>query len=263
MAASAVLAFAAGVCIYLLVPHRAVPNVPPASSGALRLTPKGYDGEPKTRKSPGRDEKTQDGSASIQRRATDPSVAGPLSTTSRPQGQPAGADDDYRQHDAKIPDLHLVGMPVQAGDQRSLAFRPSDQDRQRLQEIEAELLDAASKGLLIPIQKPGYISVQLQPGKTAYVQPGFEPAYRALLEEDRATHDRSMRPSETSRVYNIAASRALGLPDGTRLEYYRRRDGSLVRSVKKPDGSVRKWVIGWADVSRYDAAQFGDLWRDE
>ena len=52
------------------------------------------------------------------------------------------------------------------------------------------------------------------------------------------------------------------LPDGTALIYYRRRNGDLVRSIEKPDGTVRKWVIGWTDLTPYEQYS-SDTWRDD
>jgi hypothetical protein len=52
------------------------------------------------------------------------------------------------------------------------------------------------------------------------------------------------------------------LPDGTALIYYRRRNGDLVRSVEKPDGTVRKWVIGWTDLTPYEEYA-SHTWRDD
>jgi RNA polymerase sigma-70 factor (ECF subfamily) len=52
------------------------------------------------------------------------------------------------------------------------------------------------------------------------------------------------------------------LPDGTALIYYRRRNGDLVRSIEKPDGTARKWVIGWTDLTPYEQYS-SDTWRDD
>jgi RNA polymerase sigma-70 factor (ECF subfamily) len=52
------------------------------------------------------------------------------------------------------------------------------------------------------------------------------------------------------------------LPDGTALIYYRRRNGDLVRSIEKPDGTVRKWGIGWTDLTPYEQYS-SDTWRDD
>jgi RNA polymerase sigma-70 factor (ECF subfamily) len=52
------------------------------------------------------------------------------------------------------------------------------------------------------------------------------------------------------------------LPDGTALIYYRRRNGDLVRSIEKPDGTARKWVIGWTDLTPYEEYA-SHTWRDD
>jgi len=52
-------------------------------------------------------------------------------------------------------------------------------------------------------------------------------------------------------LYGIENSKGQRLPDGTMLVYYRRKDGSLIRKVEKPDGTTLRWVIDWMDLTPY------------
>ena len=52
-------------------------------------------------------------------------------------------------------------------------------------------------------------------------------------------------------------------PIGSNLGYYRRRNGDLMRSIRRPDGTVRKWVIGWTDLAPYEQYTSSEDWRDD
>jgi RNA polymerase sigma-70 factor (ECF subfamily) len=73
--------------------------------------------------------------------------------------------------------------------------------------------------------------------------------------------DRKLVEGRTT-SWNTMPYKKRRLPDGTALIYYRRRNGDLVRSIEKPDGTARKWVIGWTDLTPYEQYS-SDTWRDD
>ena len=173
-------------------------------------------------------------------------------------------EEDYSEYDEimnrGVP-LEMIGIP-QYYEATTLVFQPTEADRQRLQEIEEEMREAAGQGLLSHKWKAGYVPMDVDPDETVYVHPDYLAHYKELLEEDKAIHERSMR-QVPGRGYTLTPSKGRILPDGTKLVYYRRVDGALIRCVTKPDGTVRRWVIGWADLSEYPQELREDVWREE
>ena len=83
---------------------------------------------------------------------------------------------------------------------------------------------------------------------------------RQELAERETIYQRSLFPNT---ILRIEPTKSKALPDGTELIYYRRKDGSLIRSVEKSDGTVRRWVIGWIDPTPYISDPNYVNWRDE
>jgi hypothetical protein len=156
----------------------------------------------------------------------------------------------------------VVGEPTSL-----TVFSPNESDRQQIEAIEGALLDAAEHGLLSRVTRENYHQIT-RDGKSVYVHPTFQERYEELLRELTMRHDRSMRSVRSARVpagvYDITTKRGRTLPDGTVIEYYRRKDGALIRSAKRPNGTQRRWVIGWANLSAYAALpDIQSAWRDE
>ena len=157
--------------------------------------------------------------------------------------------------------LDMVGIPRPVEGEIAMYFKPTDADRQRLSEIEAEGEDATSKNLLATEEREGYFPYPLDDDETVYVRPDFLERYDELVEEHKTINERSMRegPANATR---LTPYKSKNFPDGTRLTYYRRRNGDLIRSLQRPDGTVRKWIIGWTDLTPY-GQQHSKHWRDD
>ena len=153
----------------------------------------------------------------------------------------------------------MVGIPRPL-ESTTAIFKPTDADQQRLNELQAEVKDAASKGLLAEEEREGYFPYPVDDDETAYVHPDFLERYDELVEEGKTIQERSMR-DEPSTGWLVTPAKARWLPDGTKLIYYRRGNGDLVRAIKKPDGTVRKWVIGWTDLTPYKEQIGKDTWE--
>jgi hypothetical protein len=183
-----------------------------------------------------------------------------------PEASDAKDSTDFSEYDKRVGPLELIGIPVQKepSDYGLLVFSPSDADRERIHAMDEELNHARAQGLIGHAEHEGYEAIPVDPNETVYVSPRFSRRYRAMLKEREAISSRSMRRAAASELSasTMARERALRLPDGTKIEYYRRKDGALIRSVRTHDGLVRKWVIGWADVSRYPPS-YARAWRDE
>jgi hypothetical protein len=168
--------------------------------------------------------------------------------------------------------LSLVGIPVPRLSGGTRVFSPSAADRERLAEVDAQLSVAWSAGNIAADVQPGYIAERVDGRKTVYVDPTFHHRFLMLVAERAEIHERSMQAAPLSEqlTYYAEPRKARRFPDGSFLEYYRRRDGALIRSVTQPGGAIRKWVIGWAST---DAGAYGlpsDVlanamrgWRDE
>ena len=157
--------------------------------------------------------------------------------------------------------LEMIGIPRFNENATAMYFKPTDADQQRLRELEAEVEDAVSKHLLAQEEREGFFSYPLDDDETVYVHPDFLERYDELVEERKTIHERSMVEGPTT-AWNTMPYKKRRLPDGTALIYYRRRNGDLVRSVEKPDGTVRKWVIGWTDLTPYEEYA-SHTWRDD
>ena len=174
----------------------------------------------------------------------------------------------YAQFDEEMnPDSHpldMVGIPRFIEGATGMFFRSTYADQQRLNELLAEVKDAASKHLLAEEEREGYFSYPVDDDETVYVHPDFLARYDELVEEGKTIHERSMREEPAIDVL-ITPAKQRNFPNGTKLIYYRRRNGDLVRSIQRPDGTVRKWVIGWTDLTPYEeyAKYASDIWHDD
>jgi hypothetical protein len=172
-------------------------------------------------------------------------------------------DEHFNQQD--VP-LNMVGIPrFQPSD--SLVYNPTEADRYRKEQIETEWVPLIEQGILSHERRNGYVRIDIEgEDETVYIHPDYESRYRDAAAELRAINERGMVPSTDGVSFMLQPSKGRTFPDGTRLVYYRRKDGSLIRSVEKPDGTVRRWVIGWTDLAPY-YAEYGkavsNAWRDE
>jgi hypothetical protein len=157
----------------------------------------------------------------------------------------------------------MIGIPHLQHEHPTYVYEPSEADKGRVAAIEKEIDDAVARGYLADEPRDDYVAVRVQERKTAYVSPAFELRYRRLLDELSEVDRRGMRQQRLGEAehFHMNNGRGWRLPDGTRLEYYRRKDGALIRAATKADGTVRRWVIGWADVSQ--SRQYARYWRDE
>jgi hypothetical protein len=170
--------------------------------------------------------------------------------------------------------LRLLAIP-QPRDATSGAYllQPTTADAARRSDIEAEIHRAAMEGRISGEPQSGFTAVVPDEGKRVYVRDDYVQRYLSLLEEDRRLHARSMRPvlPDQQITYGGEPRKQAVYPDGSEINYYRRRDGALIRAVTKPNGSVSRWVIGWAstDGRDYGVPQqvmdfyIGRYWRDE
>jgi hypothetical protein len=181
-------------------------------------------------------------------------------TVSAAAAKQTPGDYDYSEYDAQMTrwgPLEDIGIPVRL-DPASANLRvaaPSDGDRARIRKMEEEVKGAVASGLLSSAPRDNYVPVSLDAGETVYVAPQFRVRYESLLTERERIGERSLVPAtgaEQAAAYAPKApTRGQILSNGTELSYYRRRDGALIRSVKTPDGTRRRWVIGRADFSQY------------
>ena len=74
---------------------------------------------------------------------------------------------------------------------------------------------------------------------------------REIGEQLKRLHERAVRPDEGARAFYVKGPVRYRLPDGTRITWYRRKDGALIREVVKPDGEVLKFIAGWVDLNRF------------
>ena len=157
--------------------------------------------------------------------------------------------------------LDMVGIPRPIEGETAMYFKPTDVDLQRQSEIEAEAEEAARKDLLAKEEREGFFPYPMGDDKTVYVHPDFLERYDELAKEYSDIQERSMREGPAN-VTRLTPYKSKNFPDGTRLTYYRRRNGDLIRSLQRPDGTVRKWIIGWTDLTPY-GQQHSKHWRDD
>ena len=155
--------------------------------------------------------------------------------------------------------LDMVGIPRPIEGETAMYFKPTDVDLQRQSEIEAEAEEAARKNLLAKEEREGFFPYPMGDDKTVYVHPDFLERYDELANEYSDIQERSMREGPAN-VTRLTPYKSKNFPDGTRLTYYRRRNGDLIRSLQRPDGTVRKWIIGWTDLTPY-GQQHSKHWR--
>lgn len=171
---------------------------------------------------------------------------------------------DYSMYDAElgrdIP-IEKIGIPIP----RAIATRAlqlTTDDLMVLEGMETEVAHWAELGWISRDAKPGYRTVALdEDKKTVFVHPDFWEDFNRMLDLDEAIHEQSM-VSVRDQEYYVRSSATKTLSDGTRIEYYRRRDGALIRSVTWLDGSQQKREIGWTDLSGYPE-EYQKYWREE
>lgn len=181
------------------------------------------------------------------------------------------SEEDYSKYDEEmnqwIP-LDTIGIPQFETSPDGFTYKPTEEDKRRMEELYAEVREMMKKGIITHERKEGYIPVEVDPGEeTVYVHPDYLDRYLDMLEEGRAIYERGKRPvTDPYSGFYITPAIVKFFPDGTKLEYYRRVDGALIRCVEKPDGTIQRWVIGWADLSEYPQDTIEAIkrcWREE
>jgi hypothetical protein len=163
--------------------------------------------------------------------------------------------------------LSMVGIPKFIPS-NAKTYKPTPADLQRTKQIEEEWKPLIEKGILSHKPKGNYVRIDLE-GKdeTVYVHPDYTERYKEASAELQTINKRNM-VSTTRKGFFLTPEKSQEFQDGSILTYYRRKDGSLIRSVQKTDGTVRRWVIGWTDLTSY--TQYlenhpfrNNIWRDE
>jgi hypothetical protein len=177
----------------------------------------------------------------------------------------------YSQFDKEFnkgdPPLNMVGIP-EFVPSNAKEYKPTPADQQRVKQIEAEWDPLIAKSILSHKRQRDYVRIDLEGEKeTVYVHPDYAERYNEASEELRVINQRSMVPT-TKMGFFLTPEKGRTFQDGSKLVYYRRKDGSLIRSVQKTDGTVLRWVIGWTDLTPYDQhlkyrPDRNNIWRDE
>ena len=173
---------------------------------------------------------------------------------------------DYSEYDSQPYDgmsVQMVGIPQLGQGSTRVSFVPTAEARKQLASIESKAEEWLAQGLLSTNPQKGFIPVALEDeepdGEIVYVDPDLAERYLSLIEQHQAIFEKHRI---TTHGYSVVPDVGQELPDGTKLTYYRRKDGTLIRSVRSPDGAVRKWEIGWADLSSYPK-HFSEFWRED
>jgi hypothetical protein len=113
--------------------------------------------------------------------------------------------DDEEKQEPKI--FERAGRGGQG--EAPMVFSPTEQDRERLDEIEGETVTAVQRGLVSREMKEGYRPVSLADGRTFHVRPDYEARYRALVRDHAEIRERSQRPATPDEAVNfrVASSR--------------------------------------------------------
>jgi hypothetical protein len=183
-------------------------------------------------------------------------------------------EDEIPQYDDEfdrgpVP-LRMVGIPRPRGTTTVYVYEPTEASRRRRGQIEAAVMRGVADGEITHTARDGFIPLDVDDGETVYVHPEHWPHYASLLEETRDIQDRSMHAMPQV-SYNTERRKSRQFADGTVLEYYRRRDGALVRAVRRPSAPEKRSVIGWASTNARDHGVPEEVfryvkqmyWRDE
>ena len=180
---------------------------------------------------------------------------------------PEGWKEDYSHWDSHLgDDLMEVGM-IEREEGFGRTYRPTEAARQRVSEIEEELLKAAEDGLLSREPKGDYIRQEIDEGKIVYIAPNFVERYNALSEEDDVIHEQNTHTVPRTGYFATPSMGTTKFDSGLQITYYRRKgDGSLVRSVDLPSGGAKKYVLADSEpdlsgFSEEEIKMIKDMWR--
>ena len=158
--------------------------------------------------------------------------------------------------------LELIGIPRFDENATAMYFKPTDADQQRLNELKAEFKDAINKGIMAEKESEGFMPYPVREGETLYIRPDHWERLAELVEEDLAIQERSLVEGSTI-AWDLTPKKQKNFPDGTQLIYFRRRNGDLIRSIRKPDGKIREWVIGSTNLTPYKQYNTsGEYWQE-
>ena len=119
----------------------------------------------------------------------------------------------------------LVGIDIDISNiSETSSFQPTPEEKRRLDNLNRQ------------------IEAEREEGNTARVA--------ELTEERSRVHNQCVRPGGVLMARGVeSAGRTLS--DGTKLHYYRRDDGALIRQVTPPDGQAREYIVNWkSDILR-------------
>ncbi len=160
---------------------------------------------------------------------------------------PEGWKPDYSHWDTMAwgkPSLEEVGI-LERHIGTALVYRPSEETRQRRQEIENERNAAIEKGLITGAPREGYVKREFDDGDdAAYVARSFVGRFDAMLAEDILLNKGGMR-EEPAVGYTGGGFLGYRNPTGNfEIYYYRETDGSLTRYVILKNSKVERHYAG-------------------
>ena len=157
---------------------------------------------------------------------------------------PSGWKDDYAHWDSDYwgVDLAIVGIPQVAEDEPVLIYKPTEEQEQRMEELDQEIDKAAENGQLSEEQKDGFVRVEFEENDFVYAAPSFVNRLNEITAEQTAINEASMAPVYGN-IYDTAMSRGEN-HDLFKIVYFRKPDGTLIREVTLPGGEPMEFVAG-------------------
>ncbi len=170
---------------------------------------------------------------------------------------PEGWREDYSHWDLRshANDLEEIGLVKGTGGS-SYIYQPTEEARQRMDEIQREIVKAREEGLLTQEAKSGYVRRVLYGETAVYAAPDFIEHYDALLREMKQINEQNMQETSGGGAFIIFPESSTS-PEYSKVKirYYRREDGSLMREVTLPSGEMTTFVAGPPpDLSGYSEA---------
>ena len=172
---------------------------------------------------------------------------------------------NYSEWDVKAESVGLMSMSSNP----TLSRVPSTpEDKRRLKEIYTELMALQDKGSIILERKDGYVErPNHEDGGVYIVAEADVETFDKLKKEEAEINARGIIVETTATRRGMISSKKIVVSDGTRIEYYRRRDGSLMRQAILPSDEVQRTVVGDPpDLLGYSSEDLDYLrskWRNE
>ena len=170
---------------------------------------------------------------------------------------PEGWKADYLHWDLrKNPsDLERIGLVNGTGGP-SYIYKPTEEARLRMSEIQREITKAREEGLLTQEAKSGYVRRVLYGETAVYAAPDFIEHYDALLREMKQINEQNMQETSDGGAFIIFPESSTSAEySKVKIRYYRREDGSLMREATLPSGEMKTFVASPPpDLSGYSEA---------